>query len=196
MPGRPASLIDVPLPPLHDPTPPHDRAEGNVALSPRSGTVSYTPRAPRVSPVFPAECERDRAVQRPFLHGIVSPSPRANPLEPKPTSATRASSTNRARALKTACFRPQRSTTEPADHTHAHSTQCRPENTAQLPNPRRSKPRAPSPPPGYKTHWISQNLPLDAILPPAPLLSTQSTPLTNPIHSLGCCAQGTSPEQG
>jgi hypothetical protein len=121
---------------------------------PRSGTVSCTPRAPRASPVFPAKGERDRAMPRPFLHDIVSPSPRANPLEPKPTSATRASSTNRARALKPARSWLQHSTTDPANHTPARSSQRRPESTAQLPNPWRSKPRAPSPPPRYKTLWI------------------------------------------
>jgi hypothetical protein len=147
-PGRPTSPIDVPLPPLHDPTPPHDQAEENATLSPRSGTVTCTPRA---SPVFPAEGEQDQAVPRPFLHGIVSPSPRANPLEPKPTSAMRTSSTNRARALKPARFWRQRSTTDPADHTPARSSQRRPESTAHLPNPWLSKPWAPSPPLGYKT---------------------------------------------
>jgi hypothetical protein len=108
-PGRPASPINAPPPPLHDPTLPHDRAEASAALSPRFGLVSCTPRA---SPAFPVEGERDRAVPRPFLQGIINPSPSATPFELKPTSAMRTSSTNHARALKTTRFRPQCSTTD------------------------------------------------------------------------------------
>jgi hypothetical protein len=180
-PGCPASPIRSPPPPLHDPTLPHDRAEASTALSPRSGPVSCTPRA---SPAFPAKGERDRAVLRPFLQGIVNPSPCASPFEPKPTSAMRTSSTNRARALKTACFRPQHSTTDAIDHISRRSPQHHPECTASLPNPRRSKPRAPSPSPGYKTHWTGQNLPLDAILPPSPLHPENHTDEAHPFLGL------------
>jgi hypothetical protein len=185
MPGHRASPINSPLPPLHDPTLPHDPADASTALSPRSGLVSCMPRAPRASPAFLAEDKCDRAVPRTFLQGTMTPSLSASHSEQKLTSATGTSSTNHARALKIACFRPQHSSTDGINHTSRRSPQHRPECTASLPNPRRLNPQAPSPPPGYKTHWTGQNLPLDAILSPAPLLSTQGTKPTRPIHSPG-----------
>jgi hypothetical protein len=125
-PGRPASPIDAPHPPLHDLTP---------ALAPRSGTVACTPRAPRASPAFPAKGERDRAMPHPFQHGTVPPSPSTTPFEPKLTRASRISSTSRARALKKARPCPHRYIPDLTDPTYARSSLRRPESTAPLPNP-------------------------------------------------------------
>jgi hypothetical protein len=184
MPGRPASPMASLSPPLHDPVMALDQTDASVALSPRSGPIACEPRAPRASPRIPSRgrTKTSRATFVPARHRTPSTLPHCILAEADQSDGSE---------LDQPHSRSENDLPLPAPF---HPRPNRPHPCTQLSTPSRTRDTTaqsmtadttPCPPSRYKALWTDHISPLVAILLPAPLLSTQNTPLTSPVHSQG-----------